>query len=439
MRIFNSIPFLLMKISRFMVIGAWLAWGFAFVGLAAEVAVSGLFPARQEMLAGQPDPLRAEDGKTVTTAQEWRNLRAPELRAKFQQEMFGMVPIPPKGFSTRVFFEDKGALEGKATLKEIEVSAESPVLKARLLVVIPNGEGGPYPVFLGMNFKGNHAVLGDERIAVPEWMTGKEAERGTDVKSWPIGEIVSRGYAFACFFSGDFVRDDPAIATQRVKEFSAPEGTAPESAPGTLACWAWGFSRMVDVLEKQTAIDSKRIAVVGHSRNGKASLFAAAMDERIALAIPTQAGCGGTAPSRLPVQVLDPKNGRPPHETVAIITTKFPHWFCGKFNAVGEDVSKLTFDQHELVALCAPRPVLFSCAVSDTWSNPSGQFAMLLGADPVYRLICGEGVAFQQMPEVGRLMPSRLGYFIRPGGHSMNETDWLAWLDYADVWLKRKP
>ncbi len=428
-----------MKISRFLVLGGLLAWSFGSVSLAAEAVVSGIFPARQEVLAGQPDPLSLGDGKTVATAQEWRDVRAPELRTKFQKEMFGVLPLPPKGISTKVLFEDKGALGGKATLREIEVSAESPVLKARLLVVIPNGEGGPYPAFLGMNFKGNHALVGDERIAVPEWMTGKEAERGTDAKSWPIAEIVSRGYAFACFFSGDFVRDDPTIATQRVKEFSAPEGTASESAPGTLACWAWGFSRMVDVLEKQTEIDAKRIAVVGHSRNGKACLFAAAMDERIALAIPTQAGCGGTAPSRLPVQVPDPKNGRPPHETVAIITTKFPHWFCGKFNAVGEDVSKLTFDQHELVALCAPRPVLFSCAVSDTWSNPSGQFAMLLGADPVYRLVGGEGVAAQQMPEVGRLMPSRLGYFIRPGGHSMNETDWLAWLDYADVWLKRKP
>ena len=329
-----------------------------------------MFSPRQEVLDSQPDPLKGANGEMVRSAEDWRERRVPELRALFQREMFGMMPLPPKGFSTKVLFQDKGALEGKATLREIEVSAESPVLKARLLLVIPNGMSGPFPAFLGMNFKGNHALLGDDRIAVPEWMTGKEVERGTDVKSWPIGEIVSRGYAFACFFSGDLVRDDPAIAALRVKEFSAPEGAAPESAPATLACWAWGFSRMVDALKKQEEIDSKRIAAVGHSRNGKACLLAAAMDERIALAIPTQAGCGGTAPSRLPQQVSDPKNGRPPHETVGIITKNFPHWFCGKFNAVGEDVSKLTFDQHELLALCAPRPVLFSCAVSDIWSNP---------------------------------------------------------------------
>lgn len=405
---------------------------------AGEVSTAVLFPERMEVLAGQPDPLKGSDGVVAASAAEWKERRVPELRDRFEREMYGRMPLPPKGLSTRVLFEDKGALGGKAAVLEVEVVAESPALKARLLVVVPNPGDGPHPVFLGMNFKGNHAVMTDERIAVPEWMTGKEAERGADVRSWPVEAIVSRGYAFACFHSGDLVRDDPVIATRRLREFAAPAGTEPESAPATLACWAWGFSRMVDVLETLPGIDARRVAVVGHSRNGKACLFAAAMDQRIAMAIPSQAGCGGTAPSRLPEQVPDPKSGRPPHETVEIITTKFPHWFCGRFNSVGKEVSKLPFDQHELVALCAPRPVLFSCAVSDTWSNPSGQFAMLLGADPVYRLVCGEGVGAGRMPEVGQLMSSRLGYFIRPGGHSMNEADWGAWLDYADVWLKAK-
>lgn len=406
--------------------------------LAADERVEMLFSSRMEVLDGQPDPLQRTHGEAVKTREEWFKSRVPELKELFQKEMYGVMPLPPKGFSTKVLFEDKAALEGKATLREIEVTADSPVLKARLLLVVPNDAARPCPVFLGMNFRGNHALLGDERIGIPEWMKGKEAERGTDTNGWPIAEIVSRGYAFACFHSGDFVRDDPALAMARVKEYSSPVGTAVESAPATLACWAWGYSRMIDALQKQPEIDAKRIAVVGHSRNGKACLFAAAMDERIALIIPTQAGCGGTAPSRLPVQVPDPKNGRPPHETVAIITTKFPYWFCGKFNAVGADTAKLAFDQHELVALCAPRPVLFSCAVGDVWSNPSGQFAMLLGADPAYQLVAGEGIGAKTMPEVGRLMPSRLGYFIRSGGHSMNKEDWQAWLDYADIWLKAK-
>lgn len=387
---------------------------------------------------GAPDPLKTSDGRVVDSAEMWKRDRVPELRKLFQTEMYGMMPEKPGSMEVKVLHEDKAWLEGRATLREMEVHLTGPETKARLLLVVPNQRQGPVATFLGMNFKGNHALLADESLAIPPGMVEKDALRATD-KGWPIEAIVGRGYGFATFYSGDFVRDQSEIALARVKEFSAPAGTSAESAPATLACWAWGFSRMVDVLEKQPEIDAKRIAVVGHSRNGKASLFAAAMDERIALAIPTQAGCGGTAPSRLPEQALDPKNGRPAHETVEIITSKFPHWFCGKFNAVGKNAERLEFDQHELVALCAPRPVLFSCAVSDLWSNPEGQFEMLLAADPVYRLVAGDGIGARQMPEVGKLMPSRLGYFIRPGGHSMNETDWLAWLDYADVWLKAKP
>ena len=388
--------------------------------------------------ADGPDPLKGADGRVIRTAEDWKTSRAPELKRLFQTEMYGMMPEKPGSMETKVLFEDKGWLGGKATLRELEAHCTGPETRARLLLVIPNSSKGPVATFLGMNFKGNHALLGDERITIPQGMVEKDATRATD-KGWPIETIIARGYGFATFYSGDFVRDQADIALVRVKEFSSPSGTPAESAPATLACWAWGFSRMVDVLEKQPEVDAKRIAAVGHSRNGKACLFAAVMDERIALAIPTQAGCGGTAPSRLPEQPLDPKSGRPAHETVEIITSKFPHWFCGKFNAVGKNTDALKFDQHELVALCAPRPVLFSCAVGDVWSNPEGQFAMLLGADPVYQLVAGEGIGGKVMPEVGKLMPSRLGYFIRPGGHSMNEEDWMAWLDYADIWLRAKP
>lgn len=383
------------------------------------------------------DPLVGLGGGRVSSAEQWKQTRAPELRKLFQEEMYGMMPEKPKSMEVRILHEDKAWLDGKATLREMEVRLTKPETVAHLLLVIPNQRQGPVATFLGMNFKGNHALLADEGIAIPIGMADKEAARAAD-KGWPIGAIIGRGYGFACFYSGDFVRDQVEVALARVKEFSAPEGTAPDSAPATLACWAWGFSRMVDVLERQVEVDAKRIAAVGHSRNGKACLFAAAMDERIALAIPTQAGCGGTAPSKLPEQPLDPKSGRPAHETVEIITSKFPHWFCGKFNAIGKNTERLKFDQHELVALCAPRPVLFSCAVGDVWSNPEGQFAVLLAADPVYQLVAGEGIGGKVIPQVGKLMPSRLGYFIRAGGHSMNEEDWAAWLDYADVWLKSK-
>ena len=119
-----------------------------------------------------------------------------------------------------------------------------------------------------------------------------------------------------------------------------------------------------------------------------------------------------------------------------MINKSFPHWFCGNFKPFGEAPAKLPFDQHELIALCAPRPVLISCAVEDGWSNPPGQFSMLKAADPVYKLIAGDGLGAATPPEVGKLLDSRLGYFIRPGKHSMTREDWKVWLDYADKWLR---
>jgi hypothetical protein len=148
------------------------------------------------------------------------------------------------------------------------------------------------------------------------------------------------------------------------------------------------------------------------------------MDERFAMAIPLQAGCGGTAPSRGTVG-----------ESVRQINERFPHWFNSRFKAFNEDPFKLPFDQHALIALCAPRPVLLPNAVEDTWANPAGQFEMLRGADRVYRFLGSEGLETAEQPQPGALVASRLGYFIRPGKHSMTAEDWAVFLDFADKHL----
>jgi hypothetical protein len=174
-------------------------------------------------------------------------------------------------------------------------------------------------------------------------------------------------------------------------------------------------------------IDGKRIASVGHSRNGKAAIVAAAFDERIALAVPLQAGCGGTAPSRGTVG-----------ESVKAINDHFPHWFNAAFKQFNEAPQRLPFDQNCLVALVAPRPVLFPNAEEDTWANPEGQFRVLKAAEPVYRLLGAEGLEADRMPPLRHLVSSRLGYFIRPGKHSMTREDWSAFLEFADRNLKRE-
>ena len=399
-------------------------------------------PANLPAISAFPDPLITMLGAPVKTREDWAKDRAPELRRLFQHYMYGEMPAKPATFNAKVIREDKAALDGKATLREIAIHCLWPKVNAHLLLLVPNKLPAPAPVFLGINFNGNHTLLADPKIALPvSWMPSgrfgvgedhkaSEAGRGKEADAWAIEQTIDRGYAFACFYHGDIVPDNADLARERLLEPLFPRTTA------TIAAWAWGFSRMIDYLVTDADIDAKRIAVVGHSRNGKTTLLAAAMDERIALAIPTQAGCGGSAPNRLPPALQNPPDGKLIHETVKRINTSFPHWFCGTFKAFNEATDKLPFDQHCLIALCAPRPVLLSNATEDQWANPAGQFEMLRAADPVYKLLAGEGLGADKMPEVGTLLASRLGYYIRPGKHSMTGDDWKVWLDYADKWLK---
>ena len=157
-----------------------------------------------------------------------------------------------------------------------------------------------------------------------------------------------------------------------------------------------------------------------------AAIVAGALDDRIALTIAHQAGCGGTAPSRGKIG-----------EQVKQINTRFPHWFAGNFQKFNDQVDRLPFDQNCLIALAAPRPVLLTNATGDTWANPAGQFDALKGAASTYRLLGVTGIEETAMPPTDKLVGDRLGYHIRPGKHAMEPRDWTVFLDFADKHLKR--
>jgi hypothetical protein len=373
------------------------------------------------------------DGQRITTPEQWKQLRRPELKALFQHYMYGVPPPAPRKLRTQVERTDPRAFGGKATLKQITIAfgpPETPPI--HLLLVVPNTRKGPAPIFLGMNFCGNHAVVTDPAVPLPTmWMypnypgvkdnRATDAGRGSQVDTWAIEQSVDRGYAVATFYNGDIDPDRPD-RRDGIQPHLRPAGAKPGPHDwGTIAAWVWGVQRGVDYLVTDADIDPHRIDVVGHSRLGKTALLAGAFDERIALVIPHQAGCGGTAPSRGTVG-----------ESVKQINDHFPHWFDGTFKEFKEHPDRLPFDQHCLVALCAPRPVLLSNAVEDTWANPAGQFEVLKAADPVYRLLGVGGLETKEMPPPGQVSPGRLGYFIRPGKHSMTTADWKVFLDYAD-------
>src|SRR5688572_26402886 len=372
-----------------------------------------------------PNPLLMNDGTRVKTRKEWEEKRRPELKQLFQQEMYGQLPSKPEKTHFKVVSEHDDFLDGKATLKFVQISFGDPKApKIDLMLVIPKATKRA-PTFLVLNFCGNHAITDDKRVPLLRgWAKcspnnhATDADRGTQANDWPLGEIVGRGFALATFCNSD-VDSDRADVSDGVYKWLNPD--APAHHRGTIAAWAWGFHRAMDYLITDQAIDAKRVAALGHSRNGKTALLAAAMDERIALAIPHQAGCGGTAPSRGKIG-----------ESVKQINDYAPHWFNAEFKKFNDAPEKLPFDQNCLVALMAPRPVLFSNAVKDQHSNPNGQFEVLQAAEPVYKLLKAGGVEAEKMPELGKLVNSKLGYFIRPGGHSMTLEDGIAFLEFAD-------
>lgn len=379
-----------------------------------------------------PDILARADGAQAATAAEWLASCRPRLESTVLHEEYGVLPPFPRSMQFHGTRVDRAALGGLATLREIDVVMEFPDAVLRLLLVTPNGLDSPAPCFLGLNFGGNHRVVDDPLIRAPEGRRGEDVqdERGLDGAAWPVETIIKSGYALATLFNGDAVPDDAERAGSRLRDFApAVQAADGGDAPGALACWAWCLSRAMDALEREDSVDSRRVAFMGHSRNGKAALLATAMDPRPAAAIICQSGCGGIGPSR---DIGEEWSAR---ETVAQITEGFPHWFCRNFSKYRENVDLLPFDQHALVALCAPRPVLISSAADDRWANPIGSFEMLVAAGPVYRLFGAGGIDPQPMPPPGTLLPSRLGHFLRTGGHQVTAEDWDAWLAYMDRWL----
>jgi hypothetical protein len=395
-------------------------------------------PGKLPSVAEFPDVLTTRDGTKVSTKKDWEEKRRPELKELFQTYMYGHFPAKPEKWSAKILFEDAKALEGKGTLREVEITFGPPEWpKIYLLVAVPNGKT-PAACFVGPNFHGNHVITSHEKVRIPTaWVpdrgpsvvknTATAEGRGKQADTWPLQQIVEKGYAVATFYCGDVQPDRPNVREGMRATLPVYKGDPPPDETATIAWWAWGCHRAVDFLVADKSIDAKRIAVVGHSRLGKTALLAGAFDDRIAVVIPHQSGCGGAGPSR---------SKNPKAETVKRITTSFPHWFCTNFTAFGDDVTKIPFDQHCLVAICAPRPVLMTNADDDQWANPDGQFDVLSGAAPAYKLYGNDKPVAAKMPETGTLSDSRLGYFIRTGKHSMTPDDWKVFMQFGDKWLK---
>lgn len=420
--------------------------------LALSVALSQTPPAGynyDEAKVGNyslPDPLVMTDGMKVTNRREWMKRRQEILRL-FESQVYGRTPrINPKITFSEIA-RDPMALGGLATRKEVTVffrgkknGPSQDVRKMNVLFYIPNNRTQPAPVFLGLNFNGNQAVSHDPGIALAaSWLRdGKETgavnnratekSRGTESSRWAIEMIIKRGYAVATIYCGDLFPDHKdGLKDSIIPAFYGKEQMAPGADEwNALGAWAWGLSRAVDYIEKDKDLDAKRIAVIGHSRLGKAALWAGAQDERFALVISNESGEGGAALAR-----------RNFGETVERINTSFPHWFCANYKKYNRDVASLPVDQHMLLALIAPRPLYVASAAEDLWSDPRGEFLSAKAADPVYRLLGTDGLGATEMPGLEQPVMTTIGYHIRAGKHDVTNYDWEQYLNFADKHLRR--
>lgn len=402
------------------------------------------WPAVEDLpeIAQLPDPLKMLNGTPITSVEQWRKDRRPELLSLFEHYMYGKTPPAPENFHFTLDGVDVNALGGKATRKLVTLhfgpDGTPPV---SLLLIVPNNRQGPVPVFLGLNAAGNHALMDDPAIPLTKaWIKNSyykgtddnrahDDQRGMRIETWQFEKVIDRGYAVATMYAGEISPDYDGGFTEGVHQGYFREGQDRPTPHewGVIAAWAWGLQRGVDYLFQDDDVDNDAIIVTGHSRRGKAALLAGALDERIAVVIPHQAGCGGTSPSRSDVG-----------ESVKRINSSFPHWFNDTFKKFNDQVERLPFDQHSLLALVAPRLLLLTNATEDVWADPHGQFDMLVAATPVYELYGVEGIKTAIFPEENKLIDSRVGYFIRPGKHSMGDADWEVWLRFCDKHLRSK-
>jgi (4-O-methyl)-D-glucuronate---lignin esterase len=383
-----------------------------------------------------PNPLVMANGQRVTSARMWTAERRPELLKFFQTYEYGHSPGRPKGMTFQIVSVEANALGGKAVRKQVVINftGKQDGPRMRLLVYLPKGATKPVPMFLGLNFAGNQTIASDPGITInPNWVgsTGwgvidhhaTEESRGASACQWQLQKILARGYGLATAYYGDIEPDFEGGIRQGVRALYLRPGQSEPAVDGwgAIGAWAWGLSRAMDYLETDKDVDAHRVAVVGHSRLGKTALWAGAQDTRFALVISNDSGEGGAALSRHWMG-----------ETVKAINTSFPWWFCRNYRKFDNDVNALPVDQHELIALIAPRPVYIATAAGDLWADPRGMFLAAQAAAPVYRLLGTDGLGAVKMPGIGQPVMTTIGFHLRCGPHDVTAYDWDQFLDFAD-------
>lgn len=359
-----------------------------------------------------PDVFTSIDGRKTSSKSQWEKIRRNEILELFRTNVFGRVPETPYQKSFKLVSSDKKAMNGAATLKQVEIliTSKGKELVIHLTLFTPNNSKKPAPAFLLIDNRGP---------------ANTDPLRKVKSEFWPAEEAIARGYAMAVFANADVDPDNFDDFKNGIHAL-LDKNPRPDDAWGTIAAWAWGASRCMDYLVTDKEIDAGKIAVVGHSRGGKAALWAGAEDPRFAMVVSNESGCGGAALAR-----------RKYGETIARINTSFPHWFCTNYTKYNNNEDALPLDMHMLLALTAPRALYVDCASDDLWGDPRGSYLALYHAAPVFTLLGTKSEIPEAMPPLNKqIISGKVGFHVRDGGHNMLLKDWNWFMDFADVAMK---
>lgn len=341
------------------------------------------------------------------TADRW-DQRRQELLTIFEQQVYGKAPdqLPEIVFQVE---ESHPVMDGKARLKQVKIvmSYESRRLIQNLTLFVPENAKKPVPTFLLICHRNAENI---------------DPTRTIKRDFWPAEVLIEKGYAAAAFHVADIDPDHKKDANFTDGVHALYKQALRDDSWGTLAAWSWGASRAMDYFENDDDIDANRVAVVGHSRGGKSALWAGATDQRFALSISNDSGCGGAALSR-----------RKMGERVKRINDKFPHWFCRNFRHYNNREDQLPIDQHQLIALMAPRAVYIASASRDAWADPVGEYLSLYHASLVWTAYGFSKLNDAIQPPVNTpRWVGPLGYHLRQGKHNLTLYDWTQYIAFAD-------
>ena len=387
-----------------------------------------------------PELLKCEDGTKVSDSSVWITKRRPEILDLFATYVYGKFPPAKSEITYEEISVNQAALDGRAIRHAIVINCLNNAKKTtiNLALYLPKSALTPVPIFLGSNFNGNHAVDQDKSIPInTRWMRNTldeksvvdnratESSRGLEASRWPLELIIEKGFGVATFYYGDVEEDHPDGWKNGIRAALSPGGESSgleDDDWGAISAWSWGLSRALDYLVTNPAVDSEKVAVIGHSRLGKAALWAGALDERFALVVSNNSGAGGISLAR-----------RDFGESIHSINENFPHWFCGNYKRFNHSPETLPVDMHQLAALIAPRPLYIASAQEDAWADPKGEFLAGKYAEPVYALFGKPGLGVAEWPPVNQPVGEFIGYHVRTGKHDVTTYDWQQFLRFASL------